>query len=335
MFDMLHALPAGFLDATAGDLHRRLPRPALIHLPGRRQPALFVSILLHGNEDAGLTAVQAVLKQHAGRELPRALSIFVGNVEAARAGLRRLDGQPDYNRIWPGTAHPPCAETAMAAAVVQAMRERGVFASIDIHNNTGLNPHYGCINRLTPAFLHLAALFARTTVYFQRPLGVQSLAFAELCPAITLECGKAGSAEGAAHAAALLDACLHLSAFPEHPVAAHDIDLFHTVGTVQVPHTVDFGFGETGADLMLDPSLDHMNFRELEPGTPLGTTRLAMLPLSMTDEAGREVAAHYFELRRGRLLTRRRLMPSMLTLDARVIRQDCLCYVMERLPLPA
>jgi hypothetical protein len=28
------------------------------------------------------------------------------------------------------------------------------------------------------------------------------------------------------------------------------------------------------------------------------------------------------------------LMPAMLTRDERVIRQDCLCYLMERLPYP-
>lgn len=334
MLDITTTLPAGFLDATAGNLHRLLPRPTLIHLDGRRQPALFVSILLHGNEDAGLLAVQQVLRRHAGRALPRALSLFVGNVAAASAGLRLLDGQPDYNRIWPGSDCPPCDETRMAAAVVETMRARGVFASIDIHNNTGLNPHYGCINRLQPHFLHLAALFARTAVYFVRPLGVQSAAFAPLCPAITLECGKTGSAEGAAHAADLVDACLHLSAFPEHAVAPHDLDLFHTVGTVKVAGTVSFGFDAADLDLQFEAALDHMNFRELEAGTRFGRTRLNCLPLQVTDEDGRDVSSRFFRLRGGELLTRRRLMPSMLTRDARVIRQDCLCYLMERLMLP-
>jgi hypothetical protein len=334
MMDVVDTLPPGFLEVSAQELHRLLPHPTLIHLDGRRHPALFVSILLHGNEDAGLKAVQAVLQKHAGRELPRALSLFIGNVAAAQACLRRLDGQPDYNRIWPGSEHAPTPETAMAAAVVQAMRDRGVFASIDVHNNTGLNPHYGCINRLEPAFLHLAALFARTAVYFLRPLGVQSAAFAELCPAITIECGKTGSAEGAAHAATLVDACLHLSSFPTHAVAPRDLDLFHTVGTVKVAESASFSFDGEEADVHFDQALDHMNFRELEVGTRFGTTRLHELPLQITDEGGHDAASRFFELRRGELLTRRKLMPSMLTLDARVIRQDCLCYLMERLPLP-
>ena len=334
MLDIIEHLPDGLLETEASDLHIILPRPTLIHLPGRRQPALFVSILLHGNEDAGLKAIQTVLRKYRNHELPRALSIFVGNVDAARAGLRRLDGQPDFNRIWPGTEHAAGEETDMARTVLEEMRRRGVFASIDIHNNTGLNPHYGCINRLDPAFLHLAALFSRIAVYFLRPRGVQSLAFSEICPALTIECGKAGNSEGEAHAASLLEACLHLSAFPTHAVAPHDLDLFHTVGTVKVAEHISFTFGADDADLRFDPALDHMNFRELAAGTPLGSTRMPSIPLQVIDESGQEVTSRYFEVRQGRLITRCEVMPSMLTLDERVIRQDCLCYLMERYPHP-
>ncbi|HBC41553.1 MAG TPA: peptidase M14, partial [Pseudanabaena sp.] len=36
----------------------------------------------------------------------------------------------------------------MAQQVIAEMRSRGVFASIDVHNNTGRNPHYGFITHL-------------------------------------------------------------------------------------------------------------------------------------------------------------------------------------------
>ncbi len=333
MFDTLHALPQGWLDVSARDLHQLLARPTLIHLEGRHKPALFVSILLHGNEDAGLKALQTVLKKYAGQTLPRSLSIFCGNIEAARAGLRRLDGQPDYNRIWPGTDQPSSDETLMATAVVEEMRQRGVFASIDVHNNTGLNPHYGCINRVDAAYLHLAALFSRTTVYFRRPLGVQSLALTELCPAITIECGKASSAEGEAHAAALIEAVLNLSHFPEHAPAVHDLDLFHTVGIVKLPDALSFTFDDTAADLQFDAKLDHMNFCELDAGAVWAKARHhSALPV-VINESGADVSQEYFEIAGGCLVNRKPVMPSMLTLDTRVIRQDCLCYLMERYPL--
>ena len=38
------------------------------------------------------------------------------------------------------------------------MQARGLFASIDIHNNTGINPHYGVVNRLDHAVLHLSLI---------------------------------------------------------------------------------------------------------------------------------------------------------------------------------
>jgi hypothetical protein len=44
------------------------------------------------------------------------------------------------------------------------------------------------------------------------------------------------------------------------------------------------------------------------------------------------VTAEFFTTADGLLRLRRAAMPAMLTLDARVVRQDCLCYLMERVP---
>jgi len=334
MLKIIDHYPDGFLDIDARHLHSILPQPTLMHLAGRQQPSLFVAILLHGNEDTGLKAIHQVLKKYAERELPRALSIFVGNVTAARDGVRRLDGQPDFNRIWPGTEHDAPEQQVMAQAVINEMQQRGVFASIDIHNNTGLNPNYACVNTLDQRFLHLATLFSRIAVYFIRPKGTQSAAFAKLCPAIAIECSKPGNPEGVARAAELVNACLHLTDFPAHPVAAHDIDLFHTIGLVKIPEHISFQFGADDVDLNLESAIDHLNFTEVPAGTCLGTTRQAGVPLQVLDEAGNCVAERFFEVRNGQLLTRSNVVPAMLTLDERIIRQDCLCYLMERLPLP-
>jgi hypothetical protein len=329
-------LPDGLLELEAHQLHTRLPGPSLIHLPGRRPEALFVSVLLHGNEGTGWLAIRDVLRNYRDQPLPRALSLFIGNVAAAKEGARHLENQRDYNRIWPGTETPSCPECPMAAQVVEAMRRRPLFASLDIHNNTGLNPHYACVNRLEPAFLHLATLFSRTVVYFTRPLGVQSAAFADLCPSVTLECGKPGSAHGTEHAADYIEACLHLSEFPRHPVAPHDLDLYHTVATVKVPEAVSFSFVNEDRHIRFHPELDHFNFRELAAGTVWGEVNgRADGYLQVTDEGGRDVSREFFDCRGGEICLTKPLMPAMLTRDSQVIRQDCLCYLMERLPYPA
>ncbi len=334
MPNQLDHLPSSLLDVSPEQLHTVLPEPTLIHLTGKQPTPLFVSVLLHGNEPTGFLAIQRLLKKHADQPLPRSLSIFFGNVSAARQNLRHLDNQPDFNRIWPGTELPDCAETQLAQACTDIMKARGVFASVDVHNNTGLNPHYGCINKLDNDFLQLAALFGRLVVYFLRPKGVQSAAFAEFCPAVTLECGRPGQQHGVDHAADYLNSCLHLSGLPNHQPQAHDLDLFHTVAQVKVHERVGFSFSQADTDLLLNDDLERMNFTEISPGTLLGTVKAnGLMPVVAQDEHGNDVTGDFFSLQSGKLQINRRTMPSMLTLDERVIRQDCLCYLMERINL--
>ena len=335
MLNIIDHIPDGLLKATHTELYDLLGGPTLIHLAGQRSEPLFISVLLHGNEDTSFYALQRLLEKYQQRELPRALSILIGNVEAAKHNRRRLDGQPDYNRVWPSCEELDIVSPEQAAmqTVYNEMKARKVFASIDIHNNTGLNPHYGCINRLEPAFMHLAAMFSRIAVYFIRPKGVQSLAFSELCPSITLECGKVGDQRSIDHALEYIDACLHLAAHPEQPVAAHDIDLFHTVATVRIPPQSSFGFETPECDLSFCNDLEYLNFRELPIGSRLGFSN-SLQHLEVIDEQGDEVAEQFFSINENEIHTRRPLMPSMLTMNQQVIRQDCLCYLMERYPLP-
>jgi succinylglutamate desuccinylase len=335
MLRELDHIPPGLLELKAGELEAALGGPTLIHLPGRRQPGLFVSALMHGNEPVGWDAVRELLRRYqpGGGEqpLPRALSVFIGNVSAAARGERHLQGQPDYNRIWPGCEAGDSPENRMMQRVVDTMAARGVFASVDLHNNTGLNPHYACVNVIDDRFLHLATMFGRMVVYFIRPCGVQSKAMAQLCPSVTLECGKVGQSHGVEHAREYLEAVLHLSEHPVHPVAEHDIDLLHTVATVKVKEGVGFGFGDANADICFLADLDHLNFRELPRGTILGTLAPGVgLGLEIYDEQGREVSEQYFLADENELRLRNAVIPSMLTRDHEVIRQDCLCYLMER-----
>lgn len=335
----LDHIPAGLLDCEARQLQQLLGGPTLINLGGRRQPALFVSVLLHGNETTGWEAVRRLLKKYrpggGSQELPRSLNLFIGNTAAAAQGLRRLDGQPDYNRVWPGTEEPDSPERRLMQQVYDTLAQRGVFASVDVHNNTGKNPHYACINHIDPQSLHLATLFSRIVIYFLRPTGVQSMAMTQLCPAVTLECGKVGDRHSIDHALEYLDACLHLSEHPQHPLAAQDVDLFHTVAVVKVPDDVDFSFDGQARDLRFIDDLDSLNFRELAEGVVLATIGTEdAIPLIVRNEQDEDVTARYFRREEDQLVTNTRFMPSMLTCDARVIRQDCLCYIMERYQPP-
>ncbi|MBT8140177.1 MAG: succinylglutamate desuccinylase/aspartoacylase family protein [Gammaproteobacteria bacterium] len=330
-------LPDKLLQLSAQELHEALGGPSLFFLPGRIASALFVSVLMHGNETTGWDALREVLTHYscAGgeRELPRSMYIFIANTSAAAQGLRHLPDQPDYNRVWPGTDLPACAESAMMQSLVDKLQALDLFASIDIHNNTGLNPHYACVNHLDNQSLHLAAMFCRTVVYFTTPHGLQSQAMAALCPAVTLECGLVGESRGIEHAAEFVEACLHLSEHPTQEIAARDIDLFHTTGIVNTLAGLEFAYDANARDLQLYPDIEYYNFRELPLGTAFGRVKREALPFLVKNEAGEDVSAAYFTLHDGEVITKKPLMPSMLTRDIAIIEQDCFCYLMERYPL--
>lgn len=337
MLNVKDTLPGGFFEASPGDLNKLLGGPTLFHLKGEREPALFVSVLLHGNEPAGFSAIQRVLAKtdYGGGtlRLPRSLILFIGNVAAAEAGLRHLPGQPDYNRIWPGAGAPGTPEHKMMYQIAREMKSRGLFASVDLHSTTGMNPHYACVNKLDASFLHLASLFSRTVVYFRLPVGVQSLIFSEFTTAVTVECGKVGDKTGVEHGENFLSACLKLSEFPRREVAAHDVNLYHTVGRVTVAKDASFSFGGRAADIRFIDHLDSYNFNELPAGTILARVDQTGGPLiEVLNEQGRNVTGDYFLIGDGFLKTKARVMPSMLTRDESIIRNDCLCYVMEPYP---
>ncbi len=325
-------LPDQLLSADARSLHKLIPEPTLFHLPGKQPEPLFISVLLHGNETTGFLALQKLLNKYAGQELPRALSIFFGNTEAASSGIRRLEAQPDFNRIWPGTEIPRCQETDMAAEIVDIMQNKQVFASIDIHNNTGINPHYACVNKLDNQFLQLANLFGRLIVYFIRPKGVQCGAFAEICPAVTLECGKPDQRYGLEHAFQYLDSCIHLGTINQNPVNPKNIDIYHTVAQVKIRSGVKFGFEQTDVEFILDKDIERMNFTEICAGTQFGLlTDSTKMPLTVINEKGESVTDQFFSIVDNRLQIVKNTMPSMLTLNTTVIEQDCMCYLMEKI----
>jgi hypothetical protein len=324
--------PDALLEVPAADLWRHLPGPTLFSLAGRPGAPLFVSVLLHGDEDTGWRAMQAVLRRHRGLPLARPLLLFVGNLEAARARVRTLPGQEDFNRAWPGTERPGTPTAQLMREVFERVRARAPFASIDIHNNSGRSPHYACVSRLDERHLHLARLFSRTVIYYERPLGVQTAALARLCPATIVECGRAGEQGGIDHAAELVEGALALREFPHHPVPEHDLDLLRTMAIVRVPPDASLCFGESVADFRLRADLDLLNFSELECGASfgrLGEGARARLEVVPTHEGAPR--AGYFSYEAGEIRLARAAIPAMLTTSERAVRLDCLGYLMQRI----
>jgi hypothetical protein len=327
------SLPDGLLDLDATALHQHLGGPTLVHVPGRRLPALFVSVLLHGNETSGWDGLRRFLRENPRPD--RALTVFIGNTAAAAQGVRALPGQPDYNRIWGGAEE---GGVALPAALQTAIAGQPFFASVDLHNNTGHNPYYAVVTDLSPANLGLAQLFSDKAVYVEEPDTVLTRVFDGRCPAVALEVGPVGDPRCADRVVDLLGRTLLLDAIAD--AEPGDLSLFRTRVRVHIREDVLFAFegelpdGGEGVDLTLTGGVEAVNFHELAAGSVFGTSRRCVnRVLEVLDVNHADVTEAYFARDGQKILLTQPVVPAMYTTDAYVIRQDCLCYFMERLTL--
>lgn len=328
MLNEMSHIPEAMLNAKADELADLLGAPTLFHLNGINKQPLFICTLLHGNETTGFYAIQRLLKKYQNNPLPRAISIFIGNIAAAKENQRRLDSQDDYNRIWPGSHHSDSAEKDMMQTVTHIMERKKPFASIDVHNNTGKNPHYGCINILNPHGLVLASMFSDIAVYFTDPKGVQSSAFSDFCPSIVLECGQASDKSGEDHALAYLETILQLDDLSSHN--SNNLTLYHTIARVTIPKTV--AIGSENRDIHLNTQLENKNFHLIKPGTEFATIDSTKEKLIIVNsESHEDITDEYIEKQDDKLLFKKPVTLAMFTSSERAIRQDCVCYLMEEL----
>lgn len=316
--------PAGLADADARELKSVLGGPSLIHVPGLREPPLFVSVLLHGNEVSGWNALRRLLGSP--KPLARSLHVFVGNVAAAARGLRMLPGQSDFNRIWRGEVPGP--EGEMARAVADYVRRIPLFAAVDLHNNTGHNPHYSVLTRLDSPCRGLASLFSAKAVYIQEPDTVLARLFDDLCPVVTLELGPVGDRACEDRALDYLERCLALDSVP----AVGPVDLYRTRVRVHVRDGVSFSFADQGlaTPLVLTSGVEAVNFHALPVGARFGrSSRPPAEVLRVLDVMHQDVTDQYLAWQDGEIVLRKPVIPAMYTMDPLVIMQDCLCYFME------
>ena len=326
-FDRLHGLPEGFFDITTANIRSLFPNPTLVQLDGDDDRFLFISILLHGNEYSGLRVMQHVLKQHAGR-LPRSILLFIGNVRAAEANLRHLPDQVDYNRCWPGTIMQDNPTTQMARRVIDIAQGLPLFAAIDIHNNTGRNPHYACITDPNPPNQNLAAMFNRIAMVYQHK-GVCTMAFDGYCPAATLECGIPGDPQGIEEACQLVETLLTLERFSDQAPSRDELHLVESHLNVHIPKQVSYEFDtDADVDLTFERDIEARNFQLIDPQQVFGYTRLER-PMQILDAAQHDVTDEVMRVENGKIYFNQTLMPAMITRDKLVIQQDCLCHLLQ------
>lgn len=335
MLKILEQLPAGIMAVEANELYQFVKNHTLVHLKGKIERPLFISILQHGDETTGWDAMKLLLSQHQD-QLPRSIYLLFGNVEAAKHNLRQLDDQPDFNRCWPGLHRQDHAVAQTMAAITELMAEVKPFASIDIHNNSGRNPHYAGINSLNGQFVNLASLFSETIIHFTSPDGIQSGAFAPFCPSVTIECGMSGTADGIEQTHTFLENLIRLSSLKTIPGIAEHQQVLNIFSTVKVKPEISIGLAgdiQEPVNFVINDDLDYHNFHLIEPGTVFGHIAAADIPMpfTVTDQIGHDITADYFEKRGTEVCIKKSVVPAMITQSIKAIRLDCLCYLMHPL----
>lgn len=325
MLSTLDHLPEQFFTTPCHEFHKIFSGPVLIYLQGKIKKPLFISTLLHGNETTGVAAVKEILKE--SPQLPRSLILLFGNIKAARHGMRHLDNQPDYNRIW---QEGPLPENKMALEVYEKVTAANPIACVDIHNNTGRNPFYSCFNRIEGSHLLLANLFSQTIVFFREPTNTLTVKMSEAMPSTVIECGKSDHPESRSFALSGLRQLLKCDRLDDLKVDSELRHYYEVIGKMSIAENVDFSFDEEPSDLNFDKNFDCNNFRSLIKGDHFANfTKNGENGLTVINLEGQDCTSQFFDYTEsGELKVVNNFTPSMLTLQKKIIRQDCFGYLM-------
>ena len=327
--NIINEVPERLYTCDVKDVHDVLGGPTIMHLKGEKSEALFLSSLLHGNETTSFLVLQKLLNEYKDKKFPRDVIIFVGNTIGAAQGQRHLPDQPDYNRVWKMGDTP---EHNLATEVFVYAKQFNLFANIDMHNNTGKNPFYACINVLGDNFVELASMFGDHIVYFTEPSEVQSMAFAQLCPSVTIEAGLPGNPEGTIAVYEFIEDVLHLEQFQDKFSHEH-VDVYHTIGRIKVKKeaTIDFEYSsQSKSDLSFVNEIDSKNFELLKKNTTLGYCNNKDM-IYVINNRGDDITKDILEVTSNKVKTGRMIIPSMFTKDVYVMKEDCLGYIMEKM----
>ena len=296
----------------ARELHHVLTRATVFDLRRDAVRPIFVSTLLHGNETSGWDAVRRFIA-----DFPDAsIALFIGNVDAAAEQMRHLSSEPDFNRIW--------RQQPWHSEINQILERFKPWCGIDIHNNSGPNPHYSVVTDVSASTLALAALFSNKVIFTDHTLDILAHAVSSYCPSLTIETGTVDDPSSERRAYDFLKRLNELGRVPNE--RKHELETYETIGIVKVEHEN----GSLENFPRFHTSLKQKSFSTLAVGSPF----IECLPpgwrVNVSDPAhARDLTHDYLEFRDRSAFLKRDVVMSMFTNTPLLAIQDCVCYFLK------
>ena len=307
------------LECETTQLADHLDSPTLFELSNGQKNPLFISTLLHGNETSGWNALRRLLRS--GVECP--LVVFLGNIAAAKYGNRSMANGKDFNRIWANDGSP---EAEIANQVVDYIAAREPWFALDIHNNSGPNPHYSVITNLESTTLDAASGFSDRAIYATQPHGVISRRTQSICPSLAIEVGISSDPKSIERAFGYLRLLTKDSRIPER--ASAPLKLYRSRYRVEIKHSnpdnLD-GFPH------LSESLDRSNFQTVHLGNTFATVADKSWTFQVRDDSAANRTPEFLVQVDSKIKLKRDVIISMYTRNARIALEDCVCYFLEEL----
>ena len=242
--------------------------------------------------------------------------MFVGNVHAAAQEMRHLPDEVDFNRIW--------QQQPWHSNLNEILEAYQPWCGIDIHNNSGPNPHYSVITDHRASTLALATLFSSKVIFTDHTLEILAHAVSFHCPALTIETGTVDDPTSEQRAYDFLERLNMIRRVPESLQC--DLESYATVGIVKVEH-------ENGCldnFPRFDESLSKKSFTTLPAGSPFLNTLPSGWQVNVLDPAhDLDLTDDFLEFRDQSAFLKRDVVMSMFTHTPLLAIQDCVCYFLK------
>jgi len=320
-------------DALLGETHveflKNLGGPAFVTVNGKdRSRRRCIVTLLHGNEPSGLHAVHTLLKD--GIKPETDLGIIVSAADAALyepvLSHRYIPGERDLNRCF----KPPVEsnQDKLARAILDVIHDFSPEAVIDTHNTSAHSEPFSIAVHQTEENAGLASLFTDSFIILDQSLGTLLEHLDPSIPAITVEFGGFMDPNADWLARESLHRFVATNALTSTNISALNY-LTHPLRLETRRHlTVTYSSSiDANADLTMINTIDQLNFRRIEPGTPLGWFKdKEHRNLVAADRFGDDQYEKYFDQEEGLLCAHIPITIFMATTDPVVANTDCLLY---------